>query len=89
MNPVLSQALLDLAGIYFGIGLPFAIAFATFGVGRIDPAAKDGTLGFRILIVPGASLLWPLLARRWLAGRSLPPDERDAHADAVLRGARV
>ena len=88
MNVAVAQALLALAGFYLGIGLSFAIAFVTFGVGRIDPAAREGTVGFRILILPGSTLLWPLLARRWAARRGLPPQERDAHADAARAGGR-
>lgn len=88
MNIALAHALVDLAGIYLAIGLLFAIAFATFAAGRIDPAARAGSLGFRILIAPGAALLWPLLAPRCLAGRSGPPQERDAHTGAAREGAR-
>jgi hypothetical protein len=88
VNVALAQALVDLAGIYFGVGLLFAIAFATFAAGRIDPAAAAGSLGFRILILPGAALLWPLLAPRCLAGRSIPPEERDAHTDLARAGVR-
>jgi hypothetical protein len=67
------------AGVYLGIGLLFAVVFAWRGVGRVDPAAAGGTPGFRVLIVPGAAALWPLLLRRWLAGARRPPEPRDAH----------
>jgi hypothetical protein len=87
VNVAIAQALVDLAGIYLGVGLLFAAAFAGYGVGRLDPAATSGTIGFRILIVPGAALLWPLLARRWATGVSAPP-QHDAHADAAARGGR-
>ena len=69
-------------GVYFAIGLLFAIAFVFRGCQRIDPAAADGTIGFRILIVPGAAALWPLLLRRWISGVREPPVERNAHRDA-------
>jgi len=52
------------AAAYLALGLAFAIPFAIRWAGRLDPAAQRGTWGFRLLIVPGAALLWPLLAVR-------------------------
>jgi hypothetical protein len=55
-----------LAGAYAAVGAVFAAAFATWGVQRVDPAAKGAPLGFRLLILPGSAALWPLLLRRWM-----------------------
>jgi hypothetical protein len=55
-----------LAGAYVAAGLVFAAAFVTWGVQRMDPAAKGAPLGFRLLILPGSAALWPLLLRRWM-----------------------
>jgi len=77
--------LLNIAGGYLAVGLLFAIAFVWKGVGRIDPDAAKGTFGFRLLILPGCTLLWPILLRRWIQG-SPPPKERNVHRDAA--GAR-
>jgi len=70
---------LSLGGIYLVCGLAFALPFALIGAGKIDPHAAHGTWGFRLLIMPGTILLWPLLARRWLKGVHEPPAERTAH----------
>jgi hypothetical protein len=88
VNVAVAQALVDLATIYLGVGLLFAAAFAGYGVGRVDAAAASATIGCRILIVPGATLLWPLLARRWAGGVSTAPQQHDAHADAAAHGGR-
>ena len=53
---------------YLLLGLAFGLWFAWRGAGRLDPLARAGTTGFRLLIVPGASLLWPWLALRSLRG---------------------
>ncbi|MEM8712302.1 MAG: hypothetical protein AAGG01_15230 [Planctomycetota bacterium] len=53
------------AGAYVALGALFSIPFVLIGAGRIDPDAREGTWGFRALILPGAVLLWPLLAKRW------------------------
>ena len=66
------------AGFYLAAGLIFALAFVTVGVQRLDGDAKGGTVGFRILILPGATLLWPLLAARWVRGAGVP-SEKTAH----------
>jgi hypothetical protein len=67
-------------GIYLGVGALFGLAFVTRGAQRIDPRAMGGSWGFRLAILPGAALLWPLLALRWRAG-SPPPEERNPHRD--------
>ena len=67
MLETLSTLLVALAGVYFLIGLLFAVPFAWRGAPRLDAAAEEGSLGFRILILPGAAALWPVLARKWRA----------------------
>ena len=81
----LAEAMVLAIETYFGLGLVFAILFAWRGAGAVDPAAQNGSLGFRLLIVPASALLWPLLLRRWLH-RSPPPPERNAHRDAARAG---
>lgn len=75
--------MLGTASAYLGLGSIFAVAFLTRGVGRIDPAAADGSLGFRLILFPGVVVFWPLLLRRWIAGATSPPDQRDAHRVAA------
>ena len=74
-----------LAGIYLALGALFALAFAFAGVKRIDADAREGTWGFRVLILPGAALLWPYLIRRWIQG-SEPPLENTPHKRALQEG---
>jgi len=73
-----------IVGVYVAIGLLFALAFVLRGVQRIDPAAKGGTWGFRLIIIPGVMALWPLMARRWAQG-SPPPAQRSAHRQRATR----
>lgn len=51
--------------IYLGAGLLFAIAFVIKGVTVIDEGAHDSTWGFRLIIVPGTIIFWPLLLKKW------------------------
>lgn len=72
-----------LVGIYAGLGLLFAIPFLWKGVGRSDPSVAGSTIGFRLIIIPGVVLFWPLLARRWLTGATEPPEETSPHRTAA------
>lgn len=56
--------------VYGALGALFAVPFVWLGVGRVDPAAARGTLGFRLLILPGTVAFWPLLAWRWIRATS-------------------
>lgn len=63
---------LTLFGTYLAIGLLFAFPFALKGARVIDPAARSMTWGAKLLIIPGAAALWPLLLRRWLRCQGPP-----------------
>ena len=77
-------------GIYLVLGVFFALPFVFRGAQRVDDAATGTGWAFRLLIVPGCALLWPLLLRRWLhaarpsSGLSeLPTDDGLRHASEL------
>jgi hypothetical protein len=61
-------AMVVLAGvaIYAAAGIVSGLAFVLFGVSRVPPEPASVTAGARILLLPGAAALWPLVLRRWL-----------------------
>lgn len=69
-----ASALVLFVELYLGFGLVFGLVFVCKGVERVDASAHAGTLGFRILILPGCAALWP-----WLVLRLIKP-RRDGHA---------
>jgi hypothetical protein len=75
----IAAAFLILMGAYFASGLLMAIPFVWVGVNKVDPHAAHGSWGFRLLIISGTMIFWPLLLRRWVRGTRLPPEERSAH----------
>jgi len=58
--------ILILVALYLAAGLVFAIFFVTRGVTRIDESAVGSKWGFRLIIIPGTMVFWPLLLRKWL-----------------------
>lgn len=58
-----------LTGLYLALGVAFAVPFAVRWVNRLDAVAAHGTAGFRLLLLPGAILLWPALLPRVLRAR--------------------
>ena len=54
---------------YLALGILFAMAFVTVGIGRVDPVAKESGVGFRLIIFPGVVATWPWLLKRWALKR--------------------
>lgn len=70
----IANTLVMVTGAYLAVGAVFALLFAWRGAAVIDHAAASSGLGFRVLLLPGAALLWPWLVRKWARGDSgLPP----------------
>jgi hypothetical protein len=59
--------LLYLLAVYVVAGVVAAVAFVTVGVARVQPMPV--TLGARILLLPGAFVLWPCVVARWVKSR--------------------
>ena len=85
----MAAVFLILVGVYLALGLVFAIPFTWVGVRKIDSHATHGSWGFRVLVLPGAIALWPLLLRRWVTGVSEPPEEHTAHRMASRAGSKI
>lgn len=58
--------ILLVVAVYLFAGLVFAIPFVTRGITKIDEGTKGSTWGFRIIIIPGTMVFWPLLLKKWL-----------------------
>ena len=62
-----ASALVQAVTLYLAAGLVPALAFVVVGAGQIDPAAAGGSVAFRLAVLPGALLLWPLVTWKWLS----------------------
>ncbi len=81
----LPEILVTAVGAYLALGFLFAIPFALIGSAKVDPDARGASWGFRVLVIPGATLLWPLMAKRWATGAQ-PREERTPHKRAIEGG---
>jgi hypothetical protein len=63
-----AEVIVAAAGVYLACGMAFAVPFLWRWVGRLDPAARYGTIGFRAAVLPGVAALWPLFVARLLSG---------------------
>ncbi|MEP6571327.1 MAG: hypothetical protein ABJD11_01485 [Gemmatimonadota bacterium] len=88
MSVGVAEWLVRLASIYSAAGIAFGLLFAMWGAGRADPVARDGTWGFRLLLIPGAAALWPLLLYRMLVAPGRRWEERNRHLDAARSSMR-
>lgn len=79
---IVAQTIVWLLGIYVAVGVVFALFFVMVGAGCMDPSVQQSTRGFRVMMVPGALALWPLLAWRLLRGVQRPPIEKNAHRNS-------
>jgi hypothetical protein len=61
------MVLLYLLAAYVAVGVVVALAFVTAGVVQVQPMPV--TIGARILLLPGAFVLWPCVVARWLKSR--------------------
>ena len=69
------ETILMLVSAYLLLGLLFAIAFVIKGVTVVDEGAQGCSAGFRIIIIPGAMLLWPVLLKKWIHAKSASHDK--------------
>ena len=78
----LVEFLIKAVQVYFAAGLIFAVLFSLFGVQRTDPGAQGIAPFFRLIIIPGVSIFWPLFALRLARGKQ-HPIEQTAHRQAA------
>ena len=58
---------------WLGAGLVVGVPFLAFAVGRVVEGAAGSSLLFRLLMLPAATLLWPVVLHRWLTARRSEP----------------
>ena len=62
----MAEILLIIAAIYLLVGVLFVIPFLMKGLNKIDEEAHGSTIGFKIIIIPGVIVFWPVLLSKWI-----------------------
>ena len=62
----MAEIILILAAIYLLLGVFFVIPFLMKGLNKIDEGANGSTVGFKIIIIPGVIVFWPVLLSKWM-----------------------
>lgn len=58
------RILVGILGLYAFFGVVVAALLFTRWLGIFDPSAKDGSVGFRVLVTPGIIALWPFIVMK-------------------------
>ncbi len=61
--------LLIVAELYLIAGILFAILSLSKGIKKVDAAAHGSGWGFRLVILPGIIVLWPVLLIKWIKAK--------------------
>ncbi|HSI83954.1 MAG TPA: hypothetical protein VK970_09240, partial [Candidatus Methylacidiphilales bacterium] len=56
--------------VYLITGIALAPILAFHSINAMDASAAHGSLAFRLIILPGLVLLWPVVLQKTLAARS-------------------
>ncbi|MFG0327684.1 MAG: hypothetical protein ACF8SC_10510 [Phycisphaerales bacterium JB037] len=72
----MQQILLWVIAAYAGVGLAVGLAFVSVGVSRVDEAMGGTHWSVRILLLPGAVAVWPIVLMRWFGARGAKGEPR-------------
>jgi hypothetical protein len=59
-------AIFTLLGLYLLCGFLFAMVFIFKGINKVDEGAHGSSAGFKIIIIPGIMVFWPVLMKKWI-----------------------
>ncbi|WP_460555680.1 hypothetical protein [Ferruginibacter profundus] len=62
---ILITIIFVVAALYLVAGFLFAICFLSKGIQKVDTTAHGSGWGFRLIIMPGTIVLWPVLLNKW------------------------
>ena len=60
------KIILIIALVYLLLGVLFVIPFLIKGLSKVDEGTHDSTIGFKIIIIPGVIVFWPVLVSKWM-----------------------
>ena len=62
----MAEILLIIVAIYLVLAVLFVFPFLMKGLNTVDEGANGSTIGFKIIIIPGVIVFWPVLLSKWI-----------------------
>ena len=60
------EIILIIVVVYLALGVLFLIPFLIKGITKVDDGARGSNIGFKIIIIPGVVVFWPVLLSKWI-----------------------
>lgn len=64
---IIVTIILIAGAVYLSGGALFTVIFLLRGLNKVDERTHGSTAGFKIIIIPGCIVLWPVLLGKWMA----------------------
>jgi hypothetical protein len=65
MLVTIATIILIMFAVFILAGMLFVFFFLARGLQKIDAGIHGSSIGFRIIIIPGCIVFWPVLLRKW------------------------
>jgi hypothetical protein len=69
MLQIIVMILLIAVALFLVCGLLISFFFLAIGLSQIDEGTHGTGIGFRLIILPGMIVFWPVLFKKWLQVR--------------------
>ena len=70
--------------VYLALGVLFVIPFLIKGISKADEDANGSTTGFKIIIIPGVIVFWPVLLKKWMKKLNLRDRKAQRNTEKTL-----
>jgi len=70
MAETILNIILVIITIYLLTGVLFSIVFLSKGIQQVDEGSHETRMGFRLIILPGCIIFWPVLLKKWMKASS-------------------
>jgi hypothetical protein len=65
MAATIIQWVFTCIGAYLICGFLFSLVFISKGLRTLDEGSHGAGIGFKLIIIPGCMVFWPLLLKKW------------------------
>ncbi len=75
MAATVIQSVFTIIGMYLMCGLVFSLAFISRGLKILDEGSHGAGIGFKLIIIPGCMVFWPVLLKKWMNAKKIIIDQ--------------